>query len=71
LPNDWWQDVPGTALPATNEAAEWVAFGNAQTGQLAKANEQKAAGFSIIERCEKRDREAVTKSRKRLFGILR
>ena len=70
LPSEWRKDVPGADLPGDG-AADWVVFGNAQTGQLAKANEQKSAGFGIIERCEARDREAVAKSRKKFLGILR
>jgi DNA-binding GntR family transcriptional regulator len=36
-----------------------VVFGDAQTGQLEKANADKRASLQIVEACEKRDREAA------------
>ncbi len=53
-------------LPGTT-TADWIAFGDAQTAQLDKANDRTKAAIGIIERCEARDREAVKKARRRLF----
>lgn len=48
--------VPGADLPSANATAgDWVAFGDAQTGQLDKANGHTADVLEIIDTCEKRD----------------
>ncbi|MBB5725063.1 hypothetical protein FHS97_000971 [Sphingomonas endophytica] len=36
--------------------ADWIAFGDAQTGQLDKANSYRRASLDVIRRCEARDR---------------
>ncbi|WP_298164608.1 hypothetical protein [Novosphingobium sp.] len=46
--------------------ANWVSFGDQQTGQLDKANDRAISAIGIIERCEARDQAAVKRSR-RLF----
>jgi len=38
---------------------EWVAFADAQTGQLDKANDRIIVSIGIIERCEARNRDAI------------
>jgi hypothetical protein len=48
---------------------DWIAFGDAQTGQLDKSNDRYGAGVGIIERCEARDREAVRRSRPKILGL--
>lgn len=61
--------VPGAPAPAATtgdldaDLREWMAFGVAQTGQLRKANEDKADQLGIIRRCEARDRAAVRAAR--------
>jgi len=48
----------------------WIAFGDAQTGQLDKANGRTVDAIGIVERCEARDREAVSKAKRRkVLGI--
>ena len=70
LPADWRQGVPGAPLPAGETVGDWIAFGDAQTGQLDKANGRTADAIGIVERCEARDRDAVAKAkRKRFLGI--
>ncbi|HEY0623164.1 hypothetical protein [Sphingomonas sp.] len=44
---------------------DWIAFGDAQTGQLDKSNIDKAAAIEVVEACEKRDREAEKKITKK------
>jgi len=56
-------------LPQGSSAGEWIAFADAQTGQLDKANDRYTAAAGIIERCEARDREAVKRNRPRFLGI--
>ncbi|MFN3424908.1 MAG: hypothetical protein ACK40C_09415 [Novosphingobium meiothermophilum] len=51
-------------MPLTDTAAEWIAFGDAQTGQLDKANDRTVSAIEIVERCEKLQREALAKARK-------
>ena len=49
--------------------ADWIVFGDAQTGRLDIANGRTADSLAIIERCEARDREAVEKSRRKFLGL--
>lgn len=60
VPDDLKKDVPGVDLPAADASGGdvWTAF-DGQTGRLDMANIFKRAGFSIIEKCEARDRAAV------------
>ncbi len=69
LPPEWREGVPGAALPAGSTIGEWIAFADAQTGQLDKANDRYRAAAGIVERCEERDREAVKRSRRKILGI--
>jgi hypothetical protein len=57
--------TPGAPIPADSTAGAWVAFGDAQTGQLDKANVDKTSQMQIVEACEKRDREATKQITKR------
>jgi hypothetical protein len=57
-------------LPDGDTVGDWVAFGDAQTGKLDQANERTKASIGIIERCEKRDEDAVRKSTRGFFGRL-
>lgn len=69
LPDDWKKGVPGAPLPEGNTVADWVSFGDAQTGQLDKSNDRYVAGVGIIERCEARDRQAIKQARPKFLGI--
>jgi len=61
--------VPGTELPGGSTVGDWIAFADAQTGQLDKSNDRYSAAVGIVERCEARDQEAVKRAKKRFFGI--
>lgn len=67
IPSEWRAGVPGADLPTSATVGAWIAYADAQTGQLDKANERTAAAIGIVERCEARDREALKKSRRRWF----
>lgn len=69
LPSEWREPVPGAPLPAGSTAGDWIAFADAQTAQLDKANDRTVAAIGIVERCEERDREAVKKARRRVLGV--
>lgn len=69
LPDSWREPVPGAPLPAGETVGDWIAFGDAQTGQLDKANGRTADTIGIVERCEARDRAAIKKSRPKFLGI--
>lgn len=64
LPAEWREPVAGAPLPQGDSVGEWVAFGDGQTAQLDKANDRTTSAIGIVERCEKRDREAVNRARK-------
>lgn len=69
LPDEWRAGVPGADLPAGDTVGDWIAFADAQTGQLDKANDRTKAAIGIVERCEARDREAVKKARRKVLGL--
>lgn len=48
---------------------DWIAFADAQTGQLDKSNDRYRAAVGIVERCEARDRDAVKRSRAKFLGL--
>lgn len=48
---------------------DWIAFGDAQTGQLDKANDRTTSSIGIIERCEERDKQAIQKAKPKFLGI--
>jgi hypothetical protein len=56
-------------LPQGSTVGEWIAFADAQTGQLDKANDRTKAAIGIVERCEERDREAVKRARPKFLGV--
>lgn len=69
LPSEWREGVPGADLPEGSTVGDWIAYADAQTGQLDKSNDRYTAAVGIIERCEARDIEAVRKARRRFLGI--
>jgi len=44
-------ETPGAALPGNDSAGEWIAFADRQTGQLDKANNDKAGTRGILKLC--------------------
>ncbi|WP_299308181.1 hypothetical protein [uncultured Croceicoccus sp.] len=69
LPPDWREGVAGAPLPAGETVGDWIAFGDAQTGQLDKANGRTLDSIGIVERCEERDRAAIRAARPKFLGI--
>lgn len=70
LPEAWRIPVPGAPLPIEgNTVGDWIAFGDAQTGQLDKANERTLSSIAIVERCEQLNREAVAKAKRPWWKI--
>jgi len=69
LPPEWREGVPGAPLPDGATVGDWIAFADAQTGQLDKANDRTTAAIGIVERCEERDRQAVRRSRRKVLGL--
>jgi hypothetical protein len=49
---------------------DWIAFGDAQTAQLDKANGRTVDALDIVSRCEARDAAVVKKvARHKVFGL--
>lgn len=69
LPADWAEGVEGAPLPAGMTVGDWIAFADAQTGQLDKANDRYRAAVGIVGRCEARDAEAVKRSKPKFLGV--
>jgi len=70
VPDSWRLGVEGAALPAGDLVGDWIAFADAQTAQLDKANGRTVDAIGIVERCEERDRRAVDRSRPKFLGVL-
>ena len=68
VPTAWRTPVPGAPLTEGTTVADWIAFADAQTGQLDKANGRTVDTLDIISRCEARDRAAVAKPK--FLGVL-
>ena len=69
LPPEWREGVAGADFPLTSTIGDWIAFADAQTGQLDKANDRTSAAIGIIERCEERDRAAIKRARPKVLGV--
>lgn len=69
LPSEWIEGVASAPLPDGETVGDWIVFGDAQTGQLDKANDRYAAAVGVVSRCEERDRIAVKRSRPRFLGL--
>lgn len=70
MPDSWRKPVPGAPLPDGQTVGDWIAFGDAQTAQLDKANGRTVDAITIVERCEARDSAAVKRAtRRRFLGI--
>lgn len=69
LPAEWRLPVPGAPLPAGETVGDWIAFGDAQTAQLDKANDRAVTSIGIVERCEVRDRAAVQRAKPKFLGL--
>jgi hypothetical protein len=70
LPPEWKQGVAGAPLPEGDTVADWIVFGDAQTGKLDQANGRTTDAIGIVERCEARDAAAVKKATRGFFGRL-
>jgi len=71
LPAEWRAGVPSAVLPDGSTVGDWIAYADAQTGQLDKANDRYSAAVGIVERCEARDAAAVKQSRRKFLGVFR
>ena len=70
VPSDWRHGVAGADLPPDEAVvADWIAFGDAQTGRLDMANGRLADAMTIVETCEANGRAAVRKAGR--GGLLR
>lgn len=69
LPQAWRAPVPGAPLPLTDTAGDWIAFGDAQTGQLDKANDRTLSSIEMMESCEKLNRDAVASAKRPWWKI--
>ena len=69
IPPDWAKGVEGAPLPEGNVLADWIVFGDAQTGKLDVANGRTRDTIGIISRCEARDKAAVKRATRRFLGI--
>jgi hypothetical protein len=62
--------VSGAPLPAGRTVGDWIAFGDAQTAQLDKANGRTGDALDIVARCEARDAAAVRRvARQKVLGV--
>ena len=59
VPPQLADDVPSAPLPVENTVGQWVAFGDAQTGQLERANDEKSTALWIVRQCEAEAKSAA------------
>lgn len=69
VPDSWRFGVEGAMLPDGDTVGDWIAFGDAQTAQLDKANGRLSDTLHIVGECERRAEEAVKRSRARFLGV--
>ena len=70
IPVSWQNPIPGAPLPDGQTVGAWVAFGDAQTAQLDKANGRTGDALDIVARCEARDAAAVKRvARRKVLGL--
>lgn len=70
VPDSWKEGVPPPPLPEANVAADLSVFADALIGVIGVANARTRDAIDIIERCERRDAEAVRQAtRRRILGI--
>lgn len=55
--------TPGTTLPPDDSKGAWVAFADRQTGQLDKANADKAGAARLLDLCDRLQSETDAKVR--------
>ena len=70
LPTEWLAGVDSSPLPEGSTVGDWIAFADAQTGQLDKSNDRYKAAVGIVSRCELRDAAAIKRSKPGFFGRL-
>lgn len=64
------QPTPGAALPADASSGEWISFGDRQTGQLDKANANKAGVKGILATCADWQAKAAAMAKpKKILGL--
>lgn len=66
--------VPGAPLPISDgtddvTAGDWIAFGDAQTGQLDKANDRTLSSIEMMEKCEALQRKAIAAAKRPWWKI--
>lgn len=64
VPDEWRKGVASAPPPQQLEVGQWVAFGDAQTGNLDTANGRLVDSLGIIEGCERRDAELISRLRR-------
>lgn len=70
IPPSLKADVPGVAIPDSEEAEPWMQAFIGQTGQLDKANERPDAIDHIYKTCLQMHREALRKAKRGFFARL-
>jgi hypothetical protein len=70
VPDNWKSGVAGADLPAGNDVADWISFGDAQTGKLDQANGRTSDAIAVVQRCEARDAAAIKQAKRGFFGRL-
>ncbi len=70
IPSAWAAGVAGAPLPDGDEIADWIVFGDSQTGKLDQANARTKDAIELQQRCEARDKAAVTRATRGWFGRL-
>lgn len=70
IPESLKAEVPGVAIPDSEEAEPWMQAFVGQTGQLDKANERAPAVDHIYKTCLELHRKALDRTKRGFFGRL-
>lgn len=72
VPAELVAQTPSAGVPVlSSPIGEWIAFGDAQTAQLDKANSKAPAVMKIVTKCEARDKAAYVKITKKWWQVWR
>lgn len=69
LPSEWLEGVESAPYPDEQTVGAALKFGDAQTGQLDKANDHYSAAIGICHRFNQRNAAAVKRSRPKFLGL--
>jgi hypothetical protein len=74
IPSEWRDPIPDSGSPVKGASDKetldsWILFGVSQSEKKRQEYQRKEESLGIIERCQKRDNEAIEKAKPKFLGI--